>query len=30
MSQQVGWAMLEAGGGKIINIASQAASIGLD
>jgi NAD(P)-dependent dehydrogenase (short-subunit alcohol dehydrogenase family) len=30
MSQQVGRAMLEAGGGKIINIASQAASIGLD
>ena len=30
MSQQNGRAMLEAGGGKIINIASQAASIGLD
>ncbi len=27
MSQQVGRAMLEAGGGKIINIASQAASV---
>jgi short-subunit dehydrogenase len=28
--QQVGRAMIEAGGGKIINIASQAASVGLD
>jgi NAD(P)-dependent dehydrogenase (short-subunit alcohol dehydrogenase family) len=30
MSQHIGRAMLAAGGGKIINIASQAASVALD
>lgn len=30
MSQEIGRAMLQAGGGKIVNMASQAASVGLE